>query len=133
MITLRYKGLTYLTNTQSVGLVQILERRGVSLDFFQRCADKGLRWLDELDCTIPSSEANFYHKIRKRHLNVIRNEKDAQAYDATLYRMACAKLDPREPYYADLRRNVVKKIADSMRNKVRSSHTNIASSSPGGC
>lgn len=113
-----------MTNAQSVRLVQILERRGVSLDFFLRCADEGLDWLDELDSTMPSSQAKFYGEIRKRHSNIVfTNEKDAQTNDDILFHMASAKLDPSEPYCADLRRNFVKKTANSMRNKVRSTST----------
>ena len=114
------RGANLLTNTQSVRLVQILERRGVSLEFFKRCADKGLGWLDELDCTKPSSQASFYDEIRNRHSNIVAmNEKDVQANYDILFHMASAKLDPSEPYYAAQRRKFVKKTADSMRNKVR--------------
>lgn len=109
-----------MTNTQSVRLVQILERRGVSLDYFLRCADQGLCWLDELDSNLPSSQAHFYDEIRRRHSNIVAmNEKEERANDDILFHMASAKLDPSEPYYAAQRRNFVKKTADSMRNKVR--------------
>jgi hypothetical protein len=110
-----------LTNEQSVRLVQILERRGVRLDFFLSCADEGLDWLDELDSAMPSSQSKFYGEIRKRHSNIVEmNEKEGQTNDDILFHMASAKVDPSEPYCAELRRNFVKKTADNMRNKVRS-------------
>jgi hypothetical protein len=109
-----------VTNAQSVRLVQILERRGVRLDFFLRCADEGLGWLDELDSNKPSSQARFYDEIRKRHSNIVAmNEKEVQSNDDILFHMASANLDPSEPYYASQRRYFIEKTADSMRNKVR--------------
>ena len=120
-----------LTNAQSVRLIQILERRGVSLDFFIGCVDEGLGWLDELDSSLPSSQAKFYEEIRKRHSNIIAmNAKNAEINDDILFHMASANLDPSEPYYATKRRDFVKKTAGSMRKKVRSLHAIVFISSP---
>ena len=104
--------------------MQILERRGVKLDFFLAAADDGLVWLSDLDSSIPGNQANFFDEVRKRHSNMVamnENATDADTCrsDDLLFQMAIAKLDPSEPYYAEQRRNFVKKNVDKMRDKVR--------------
>ena len=47
------------------------------------------------------------------------SETDRGGSDDLLFHMAAAKLDPTEPYYAEQKRNFVKKNVDKMRDKVR--------------
>ena len=114
--------LLTLAHLKSIRLVQILERRGVKLDFFLAAADDGLVWLSDLDSSIPGNQANFFDEIRKRHSNMVAmkdKDTDVCRSDDLLFHMAAAKLDPSEPYYAEQRRNFVKKNVDKMRDKVR--------------
>ena len=100
--------------------MQILEGRGVKLDFFLAAADEGLAWLCDLDSSIPGNQANFFDEVRKRHSHMVAmDETDTDRSDDLLFHMAAAKLDPSEPYYAEQRRNFVKKNVDKMRDKVR--------------
>jgi hypothetical protein len=52
-------------------------------------------------------------------MNENATDADTCRSDDLLFQMAIAKLDPSEPYYAEQRRNFVKKNVDKMRDKVR--------------
>lgn len=104
---------------QTVRLVQILEQRGVPFEFFRRCADKGLEWLNSLQSN-QDNQKHFFEEVLKRHKHIITmKEKDDIDNDDILYRMASAELEPSEPYYAEQRRKFIKKTADKIRKKVR--------------
>jgi hypothetical protein len=91
----------------------------VSIDFFLRCVDHGLDWLDELNGEKETSEDKFFQEIRNRHCNILEmNLNEEMKDDDILFYMAAAKLDPSEPFYAEQRRKFVKRTADKIRKKV---------------
>lgn len=91
----------------------------MSIDFFLRCVDSGLDWLDELSGEKESSKDKFFQEIRNRHCSMLEtNLNEEMKDDDMLFYMAAAKLDPSEPFYAEQRRKFVKKTADKIRKKV---------------
>lgn len=95
-------------------LIQILEYRGVSTDFFIACAEKGMDWLTKI-----ADPGVFFEHVKRRHDFIMAKEESSDLDNDLLFRMASASLDPNEPAFARRRDQFVRKEIDSMRKKVR--------------
>uniref|UniRef100_A0A7S4VSM7 RNA-dependent RNA polymerase n=1 Tax=Ditylum brightwellii TaxID=49249 RepID=A0A7S4VSM7_9STRA len=99
-------------------IIQILEYRGVDVDFFRKCADDGTKWL----CRLHEDSNSLLEYISKRHMEMTKRHSNNNSdifHDNILFRMASAKMDINEPIYAQKILQLVKKEADTMREKGR--------------
>eukprot|EP00957_Ditylum_brightwellii_P194172 14787292-Ditylum_brightwellii.AAC.1 len=80
-------------------IIQILEYRGVDVDFFRKCADDGTKWL----CRLHEDSNSLLEYISKRHMEMTKRHSNNNSdifHDNILFRMASAKMDINEPIYA---------------------------------
>ena len=98
----------------SVSLIQILEYRGVTTDFFEDCADTGTTWVTEMKRDLDQgNNRSLIEKCPEK----ISDEHERGAYDL-LYHMAIANIGIDEPAMQNLVCNMWRKEIEKMRDKV---------------
>lgn len=99
----------------NVQLIQILEHRGVSIDFFKECADNGTLWISKMKTEMENGN-NF--DLAKKMPSKFVGEDNSGSFDV-LKKMAYAGVGLEEPVMRKLVCDLWRSETKAMRDKVR--------------
>ena len=103
----------------SLRLIQVLEHRGVSIEYLKKRVDDGTEWLSKLNQGGSKALLEHVHLKCNSESRVNSRDEDTDMFDDDLlFRMASVSVPRDEPAFARLIEHMVRIEAESMRNKV---------------
>ena len=101
-----------------VRFVQILEHRGVPIEYFKKCADEGTRKFENL----MNSADELRKYVQWRHTKTLNNERITTGdifEDNMLHRMLNVNINRNEPFFAHKIEKFIRREFEFMRKKVK--------------
>ena len=109
------------SKTLNVRLIQILEHRGVDINFFTNCANSGTAWISKMKKELEKGKNRTLMDMRPEK---IADETERGSYDL-LFKLGYASVRIKEPVMRKLVCNLWRSQTKSMRDKVRRKNNDL--------